>query len=270
MKHNNHLYLYLSLLWFVSGCEIPQEQPLGSQFDEMATLKITDLEDPSQGDSHSELLMEFRVLTYTLSHDKISDLIPLYEKLSKKDVRCINRTTFVENGFSVGVGTLSDGSNVARYLSKIGAVRTGQSQLTLPAEKTDVFSSAWINASEILHVSDSSGSDTVISRGPGLIGWTLAAKPDPRLRGMAQVKVSAAFWQKGFEDIRILMGKEPLQFEVFGAGQFLARIAEGGFILLGPGRNVPELNTLDKKLFYLSGKRPKIQLFVIICDSSGL
>ena len=51
-------------------------------------------------------------------------------------------------------------------------------------------------------------------------------------------------------------------------GQVLARIEEGGVLLLGPARDVPEEMTLDKGLFFLPGKRPRIQFYVIICDSA--
>ena len=86
---------------------------------------------------------------------------------------------------------------------------------------------------------------------------------------MAQVQLFPATWQPGIENIRLAMGKEAIDYQPIRQGQVLARIEEGGIILLGPARGVPEETTLDKMLFFLPGRRPKIQFFVIICDSVG-
>jgi hypothetical protein len=86
---------------------------------------------------------------------------------------------------------------------------------------------------------------------------------------MLQVRLYPAFWQQGIENIRLLMGKEPIEFHPIDEGILLTRVDERGFILLGPARDVPEQLTLDKLLFFLPGQRPKVQFFVIIFDSMG-
>ena len=86
---------------------------------------------------------------------------------------------------------------------------------------------------------------------------------------MAQIQLFPATWQPGIENIRLAMGKEAIDYQPIRQGQVLARVEEGGVILLGPARSVPEETTLDKMLFFLPGRRPKIQFFVIICDSVG-
>ena len=87
---------------------------------------------------------------------------------------------------------------------------------------------------------------------------------------MAQVKLFPATWQPGIENIRLVMGKDAIDYQPIRAGQVLARVEEGGVILLGPARSVPDEMTLDKGLFFVPGRRPKIQFFVIICDSVGI
>ncbi len=86
---------------------------------------------------------------------------------------------------------------------------------------------------------------------------------------MAQVKLFPATWQPGIENVRLVMGKGAIDYQPIRAGQVLARVEEGGVILLGPARSVPDETTLDKGLFFVPGRRPKIQFFVIICDSAG-
>lgn len=86
---------------------------------------------------------------------------------------------------------------------------------------------------------------------------------------MAQVKFYPAIWQPGNENIRLLMGRDAIDYQPILAGQVLARIEEGGIILLGPARSMPDETTLDKLLFFVPGKEPKLQFFVIICDSVG-
>ena len=87
---------------------------------------------------------------------------------------------------------------------------------------------------------------------------------------MAQVKLFPATWQPGGENIRLVMGEDTVDYQPIHAGEVLARVEEGGVILLGPARSVPDEMMLDRGLFFVPGRRSKIQFFVIICDSVGI
>jgi hypothetical protein len=182
----------------------------------------------------------------------------------------VNRDAFEANGFAVGTASFEAGAAVAQDLSLIGAVRTAQANLMIPPDKTGPLCKLPLQGTEKIHYAQTNGnSATMVPPGPGLLGWVMSAKPDPRFRGLAQVKLFPAYWQRGFEDIRFRMGMDPVEYNPIVVGQVLTRVEEKGIIVLGPTREMTDAATLDKLLFFLPGNKPKVRFFVIICDSVG-
>lgn len=259
----------LSVLWAIAGCQVPppntpaQKSPLDG-------LELSDLEDSTKNQVPDAFLMRFRVLTYTLDPGKVDALSSIFRRLSQADVRMVNKGAFAANGFAVGTASFRTAAAVAQELAQIGAVRTSQTNLMIPPDNTDPLSELPLQGTETIQYAAFGGNPaTMTPPGPGLLGWVMSAQPDPRFRGLAQVKLFPAFWQPGFEDVRFRMGLEPVEYQPFVAGQALMRVEEKGIIVLGPTRQMTDETTLDKLLFYLPGNRPRIRLFVIICDSVG-
>ena len=261
------LFLFLAI-WTIAGCEIPQPNEPVSQTPAIEGLKISDLKDNSSPVNH-ETLMVFRVLTYTLVPDSIDRLQKVFGGLSRKEVRAANKGAFWANGFAIGVASFEKGAKVAQQLDRMGATRTGQARLMFPPDKAEALSRVPLRGSEIIHYAESGSSTVAMTPEQGFLGWVFSARPDPRFRGMALIKLFPAIWQPSIENIRRVMGKDAVDYQPIGAGGVLVRVEEGGVILLGPSRSVPDETTLDKGLFFVPGKRPKIQFFVIICDSAG-
>ena len=259
----------LCLLWVITGCEVSQPGTSASETTAFGGLKLSDLQDKSQGETDAEFLMSFRVLTYTIPPGSVDELQEIFGRLSRKDVRTVNKKAFEANGFAVATGSFDEGAQIAQEIARIGAIRVAQARLIAPPEKTQALSHTFLRGTETIHYATSANNSTMITPGPGTLGWVMWAKPDLRLREMAQVKLNPAYWQPGVEDMRLRMGMEPVDYQAIPVGQVLLRVEEQGFILLGPVREVPEQFTLDKLLFFLPGQRPKIQFFVIICDSVG-
>lgn len=261
--------LFLFLILMVAGCEVPQP---GSPVPPESTpegLKITDLKDNTMP-VNAETLMKFKVLTYTLAPDSVGRLKEVFDELSDKDVRIVNKGAFVANGFMVGTASLEDGGVIAQKLAHMGATRTAQGWLVFPPDKIETLSRTPLRGTEVIHYATSASGTATMMPGAGLLGWFFSARPDLRFRGTAQVKLFPASWQPGLEHIRLVMGQEALDYKPIQQGRILARIEEGGVLLLGPARKVPEETTLDKMLFFLPGRRPKVQFFVIICNSAGI
>ena len=266
MRHC-HLFLFLAFC-IITGCGIPQPDDPASQTPPIEGLKLSDL----QGDSppmDTESLMNFRVLTYTVAPNSVEKLKEVFDGLSRREVRAANKGAFRANGFAIGVSSFEGGAQIAQKLARMGAVRTGQARLMFPPDKQEALSRTFLQGTEVIRYSTSASSISTITPGQGFLGWVFSAKPDPRFRGMAQVKLFPATWQPGIENVRLVMGKGAIDYQPIRAGQVLARVEEGGVILLGPARSVPDETTLDKGLFFVPDRRPKIQFFVIICDSVG-
>jgi len=261
------LFLFLAI-WVIAGCEIPQPDDPASPMPPIEGLKLSDLQDESKS-MNTESLMTFRVLTYTIVPDSVDELKEIVDSLSRREVRAANKGAFHANGFTIGVASFEDGAKVTQTLTRMGAVRMGQARLMFPPDKPEAISHTFLQGSEVIRYSKSADSTAMITPGQGFLGWVFSARPDLRFRGMAQVKLFPATWQPGIENIRLVMGKDAINYQPIRAGQVLARVEEGGVILLGPARSVPDETTLDKLLFFVPGRRPKVQFFVIICDSVG-
>ena len=262
------LFLFLAV-WIVAGCEISRPDDPAPELPPIEGLKLSDLKDDFPS-ADLESLMSFRVLTYTVVPDSVDKLKEIIDSLSHREVRAVNKGAFSANGFAIGVSFFEEGRKIAQKLRRMGATRTGQARLMFLADKTEALSRTFLQGTEVVHYSKSANSTAAITPAQGFLGWIFSAKPDPRFRGMAQVELFPAVWQPGIENIRLAMGKDAIDYQPIRAGQVLTRVEEGGVILLGPARSVPEETTLDKMLFFLPGKRPKIQFFVIICDSAGI
>ena len=260
-------YLFLFLIfWIFTGCEIPQPDDPASP--PIEGVKLSDLKDDSNS-MDTESLMAFRVLTYTIVPESVAELKEIVDTLSLREVRIANKAAFHANGFAVGTSSFEGGGKIAQKLGRMGAVRTAQSRLMFPSDETEVLSRTLLQGTEAIHYSKSSGGTATLTPGQGFLGWTFSARPDPRYRGMAQVKFFPATWMPGGENIRRAMGKEAIDYQPIHEGQVLVRVEEGGVILLGPARSVQDETTLDKLLFFVPGRKPKVQFFIIICDSAG-
>lgn len=261
-------YLYVVTFFLIfAGCEVPPPQPTVPEKNPFEGLKIDDLRDKSLDKTIGQSLMSFRVLTYTIVPAVRGQLHIVYDKLSQKDVRMVNPNAFSANGFFVGTGTLDQSRDVVKILTELGAVRNSQARLIIPDAPEIVSRTLLPVAKKITYSSGSTEADMMIEA--GFAGWVLSPKPDPRFRGMAQITLYPAYWQQGIENIRLLMGKEPVEYKLFDECSVLARVEENGFVLLGPAREIPEQSTLDRLCFYLPDKRPKVQFFIIIYDSTG-
>lgn len=261
------LSLFL-VFWIFTGCEIPQADDPESLKPPLEGVKLSDLEDDSEL-TNTESLMTFRVLTYTIVPDSVDELNEIVDALSRREVRTANKAAFHANGFAIGTSSFEGAGKVAQKLGRMGAIRTVQSRLIFPPDKTETLSRSLLQGTEIIRYSKSSGSTATLTPDQGFLGWVFSARPDPRFRGMAQIKFFPATWRPGIENIRLAMGKEAIDYQPIHEGQVLARVEERGVILLGPARSVPDETTLDKQLFFIPGRRPKVQFFVIICDSVG-
>jgi len=261
----------LSALWAIAGCEVPPPNTPAASKSPLDGLKLSDLKDPTKDQVPDNFLMRFRVLTYTIDPGRVDELSGLYNRLSRSDVRMVNKGTFEANGFAVGTASFETGAAIAQELAQIGAVRTAQANLMIPPDIINPLSRLLLQGIGTIHYAvPGDTSATMTLPGTGLLGWVMSAKPDPRFRGMAQVKLFPAYWQPGIEDIRLRMGMEPVEYNPILVGQVLTRVEEQGIILLGPTRQMPDEATLDKMLFFLPGPKPKIRFFVIICDAAEL
>jgi len=264
-----HCCVLLSLVfWLIAGCEAPQPDTRTPEKPSIEGLKLSDLQDDSEP-VNPELIMKFRVLTYAVAADQVDKLKAVIDSLSRNEVRTANKGAFQANGFIIGTGSFEQGSSIAQKLDQLGAVRISQNSLLFPAGKKEPLSITPLRGTETIYYSKIAGSTATLTYRPGVLGWIFSARPDPRVRGTVQVRLFPASWQPGAESLRLLIGKDSIDYQPIEAGRVLVRIEEGGFLLLGPARSVPVETTLDNLLFSIHGSKPKVRFFVIVCDSVG-
>jgi len=259
-------YLLLILvICFAAGCQTPQDAEAGPSLDGVT---FDDLDNPYKN-TPGEPMVSFSVMTYTIVPDSVGRLNDIFDSLSRKDVRVMNRGAFYANGFAIGTASAQQRSEVIRKINKLGAKMPERSGLTLPAEKSQPLSPRLLNGTETFSYAETGDRIATMTPPEGFIGWVFAAKPDPKYRGTAQVRLFPATWRPSLTNIRLTMGQEAVDYESIAAGRVLVRMEEGGLLLLGPSRHVPEQITLDKLLFHTDGRRPELKFFVIYCSNTG-
>lgn len=251
------------------GCAVPPQRPPAPI--SVEGLKLSDLKDSASIRPNAEYLIELRILTYVLDAASADELKAVYDLLSQQDIRTANKEVFAANGLAIGTGPAQEASRIAQRLYEIGAVRISQSKLLIPPEETEILSSAFQQQGlTFLYCPFKDSLSEIILPPNTFVGWTMLVRPDPRLEKHIQLTFVPSYWQRGAEDLRLRMGRQPIDFNPLEAGRVLARLEEGGFLLLGPDGKMPEQNTLGKILFFLAGRKPQVQFFVILCDKAGL
>lgn len=268
-------YLFILPLYFFSvfcfcGCEsTPAGSPSNQHSASIEGLTLADLKESRSQTLEPERLLTFRILTYEIGAEGLDQFRTVMDTLSQKQLRHLQKNAFVKNGFAVGTGLPSQGSSVAQRLFQIGAVRRAIKKLSIPPESTEIFAAVTVQPGVPVEYSTNAGVTQTFVPTMGLGGWTLNAKRDPRFRGMVQVSLAPAFWQRGGEDLRLRLGQEPLKYHFIEEGRFIVRLEERGFLVLGPDRMMPLENSLDKVMFFVPEKKAKLRFFVIICDDTG-
>jgi hypothetical protein len=261
----------LAGLCLFAGCQVADPNSVVQEESLSDGLKLSDLKDKSLTLPDAEFLIELRILTYVLNPDSADSLAAVFGVLSQNEIRCASQDAFAANRFAVGTSKPEENTPIAQKLYEMGAVRIGQTKFLIPPGQTEIISSTYLPNGASVPYSPSRGGTSEITVLPNsFIGWIMSVWPDPRLPKMIQINLTPAFWQRGAEDIRLRMGKPAIDFQPVEAGRVLARIEEGGFLLLGHVGQLPNQPALDKALFFLPGRRPKVQFFVIICDKAGL
>ncbi|MEN8127796.1 MAG: hypothetical protein ABFR90_08325 [Planctomycetota bacterium] len=270
MKDNLLFLCLLCWLWVIAGCEVSQpDASLAKKASSLDGLTLSDLQDTSQKKINTDFLVKYRIITYAISPDSVDELQEVFAHLSLNDVRTANKGAFEANGFFVGTGSFDEGQKIIREIAGIDAVRIAQVRLMSPPGDIEPIFRVFLQGTETIYYAKSANNSTTMALGPGFLGWVMSVNPDPRLHRKALIELYPAYWQPGVEDIRLRMGIEPVDYQPISVGQVLARVEERGFILLGPTRMASDQLTLDKLLFFLPGRRPKIQFFLILCDSMG-
>jgi hypothetical protein len=253
----------LILLIGLSGCAVPAAPPAVNA---LGGLKITDIRDTSADLKRADFLISFRVFQYLIDPNNLGMLEPLYDATDR--VVYQDKDAFNANGLGVTVVSRQEGSRIARTLHEAGAVRSGIGVISVPPETTDILTSSPVYQVQQISFIDFTGTQVSQPVYPGFLGWTLFAE-DTVESGRIVLKLSPAYWQTGTEDLRIKMGKEPINFELLEFASLQTHLNVGDFLLLAP-RRAPEGGTLDHALFAGSGRRPQVKCFVLICESAGL
>lgn len=248
----------------LSACQTPPAaDPLP------AGLKITDLKDTTQNLEKADFLITFKVFQYKMDPNSVEQLGPLRDIASRSKIHFRDEAAFNANGFDVGFGTRDQVTEVARALTRAGAVRMGFTSLGVAPSETNILSSIVVGQTSTLTFASDGGRTNNQMFHQGYLGWTLFAESSA-VRDTVIVKLAPAYWQRGDETIRILTGKEPIAFELFEFASFQTRMREGDFLVLMPARISSDNASLNQTLFVHGGKKPKAQCYIIFCESAGL
>lgn len=269
------LTLYLLFLSIcLSGCDLlnlksSHKNSEDLNRDYIEGIQFSDLQASHQVDPMNMNLVSLRVLTYVIDAESVSLVADMFDRLSRKEMTYTNEAAFHANGFSAGGGSPKKGAEIVQKLNEIGAVRAKQGMLNILPDTPEIFTSTYIQGAQSVLYSTSATGLGGADIEEGFLGWVITPRQDAKQRSILHLKLEPAFWHIGGMAIRMSGGQNIFNFRPFDVGRVIAGMEEGGFLILGPNREITNQPTLDKYLFYLPGKKPQIQFFVIICESAG-
>lgn len=261
------LYGFLVLVCgFFVGCQATPAAADANDLD--GGLKLSDLRDTSADLRQADFLIKFRVFEYTIEPNSLDQLNPVYAQYSQKDLHYRDAEAFRANGLAAALIPHQDGSQFVRTLNKAGAVRGKQAILEIPPASTEILSSVSINQPQQISFASVQGKPVSDFLYPGYVGWTLMAESSV-IRDTILLKATPAYWLTGAEDLRLRLGKQPIDFKLFEFAGFDVRLREGDILLIAPTHLSKDVS-VNQALFKQFGKKEQARFFVLICESAGL
>ncbi|MCK5174301.1 MAG: hypothetical protein KAR47_12985 [Planctomycetes bacterium] len=242
-----------------SGCE--QERPRPRQVS-LAGVKIGDL--VPQTETLAMPQVQFRILTYELSAGKASILEGIFDELETKTIRFANRSAFVANDFSVGLGRSEVWNKIAERLDYAGARRILTSTLVVFDNRGDEIIVRQLAAQQSIFYADEKGRLGGTTLGDGRVLWELKARPHSQQRGVAEVELQCFFRPNVRSNVGRLMGMEAAGQQSFDFSRFGAKMSGGEFLALGPSEYKADEITLSSLLFS-SSQSDVVRIYLIAC-----
>lgn len=210
--------------------------------------------------SVSESPLQFNVYIFSLPAGNFADIKDVWTPLSAKQIQCVSRDSFGENGFVAGTGTTALWQPVAEKLRAAKSKNLRTTDLVMFGGNQEYVSLLKLEAEKNIFYRTPDNQINGATLGPGEMLLRLTAVTPPDVRGVCNLTVEPMF--------KSAARSADANDLVFTAATFRAGMSPGDFVLLGPARFSRQAMTLGS-IFFSSPDASTVQLYMIVCAGVG-
>ncbi len=258
----NHLRSVIVMAWFVGGCQWISPKPV-QPLSATSGLKVADLQPANP--IVLPAAMNFQIYVYDLPVAELGVFRDVVATMDRESIRSTHPSALAANAVGAGFGRPEMGRPTLEKLVSAGAEQTRSNMLIIFDERGDDL--AWVDfpgkGEAVIFESATVSKKHYL--GSGRLAWNLKTKPDPAMRGVADVRIEPVFRKKADEISGRIRG-EPVPEKVFHPAAFSARMSPGDFLLFGPTQPPGTEPTLSTLLCRSSRKsQDHVTFFLVIC-----
>ena len=228
----------------------------------MAGVKIGDLAPRTETPVISQI--QFRIFTYEMPAGKASILEGIFDALETRGIRFANRSAFLANDLSVGLGGEAAWGKMMERLDYAGARRVSTKSLIVFDDRGDEIIVRQIGEEQSIFYADEAGRLGGMTLGDGRVLWELKSRPHSQQRGVAEAEFQCLFRPNVRTSVGRLMGMEAAGQQAFDFSRFGAKMSGGEFLALGPSEYKADEITLSSLLFS-SSQSDVVRIYLIAC-----
>ncbi len=207
------------------------------------------------------------LITLEIDAEKLFYFRSVADTLPQRPIRFANKQIFLANGLLAAFGSNKMWDIAAAKLQKANLKKIGTHSLIIFDQKGDDIAVSILKEPKTVFYTQSKGQVAAADLSPAArIGWNIKARPSPRIKGTAEVKVMAVYGHKlGIQNIKALNQSDPDRIEFVSTG-FVTRMGIGDFIIIGPAQFQPEDTILANALFEGNHtEKLRVKLYVLVC-----
>lgn len=250
MKHI--ILTYAFFLFVLAGCVEKQPNTLPAQ-----DIKITDLAPINKSDIDNSLnTMNFEIVTFEIPSENLSILNEIWPLLYNKPIDLNNKFSFKANAFKTGFGEIQMWKQIGQILDNANASKYNTFRYLMTIEKSENMPiKKLVKPANIVYL-DASLLPQTLKNQTGRVTLNIKADKPIGTRGVCLLSICPQFILDSPKDSR----SNP--FEHLG---FVSKMTPGDFLILAPGKNYNQKDSLSRLFFYRNLGKPKMLLYAIFC-----
>jgi hypothetical protein len=264
-KYEWIILLIVSLISFCGCIETESTQKEPAHDLDITGIKLKDIA-PAYTVSQPKAV-RIELITLEIDAEKLFYFRSAVNTLVQRPIRFANKQIFLANGLLAGFGSNRMWDNVAAKLRKANLTRIGAHSLIIFDDKGDDIAVSVLRKDKTVFYTQSQGDVAAADLSAAAkIGWKIKARPSPRIKGTAEVKVMAVYGPKlGIQNIRAVRQNDPDRIE-FDSTAFVTRMGPGDFLIIGPGQFEIDDTILANALFEGNHtEKIRVKIYVLVC-----
>jgi hypothetical protein len=246
-----------------TSCKAPEkEKPVWEQ------VKLGDLATYSDANNPGGRLLKtinLDIHIFEMPAEDVNVFNYVQTMLYTKPLQFNDYDAFKANSFSAGFGQIEMWNTIANVLLAAGCKHVETVALLLPDGETSDFTIAKLNKEQTVFYTSSAGSLEGATVGPGKLALRIKVEKIPGERGVCKVDVLPVFTSPTTSPIPQLAAQAKSNEFLFTPAGFCLKMSPADFVLLGPEKYISHKITLGSLFFSRPGRKPSVEMFLLVC-----